>query len=354
MYRYIIIYIALILLTPLTSCVRHEAVRALDAVGDSASTVAVANLRALQKSLGSPLPGVIAEMPEIKAAFNVKGVDLERVAAVSYTPSLSAVIFSVTNPRLVKKSAGKVVWTQDGIAVYEITGRTYFVADSLWLWMVDSHSGPEGASEKVRRLREEASDSLAGWKKELLVFRRGEYVDKKEKDILGFTRRDGRYVSFNVGLGGDWMLMHAVCLNDSGEKRLWFEDDRWQRLTSENGRVDHDRAFTFAAGGFDGCEPVNISYKDFNLPLILKTFNDLCAPAGLNCNDGKGTSYAGCNLVLSVNAPAGSLADVGVDDSPPISLLAVARGSTFDCRIDFPGEKQPFLATLFRILQWKE
>ena len=376
----------------IVSCSRFERVDALDVVGDGARVAAVADLVGIVKSTGGESTSVQRDFPELSALSALRGVDFKRVVAVSYTPSTSAVVMSIVSPRAVARTLPKI--SRDGVlvgqyAVRRLTDVTYMVVDSVCVWMVDSADGPEGAAAKVDRLLAESSRPLARWKREFL---------DGDNDIKAICAFDDRYAKLKLKFEKSGAEFNALCVDSADAPTWWFPADVLGRLPLQSSYIDPRNAFAFAAGRmkidsilamFPGSGrapddlaefgPVNVAVSSpstfraiFDNPTAADatrlaeaarrrwgglpgvavecgdTLVEVRSAAGYPGLDG--TSYAGCNAVVSLNLPSDRLRDFFGVDSPGITVMAVVRGASVTARADFLDTDKPFLANLFSLI----
>ena len=376
------------------SCSRHQPVPAVDAVGPGARCVAEINLAAIAKNAGSGASKI--KIPEIEAISRARGIDFERCVAVSYSPSMSAMVFSIENARLLKNTIGTTEASDSVATAHRVADGTYFVADTAWLWLVDSRKGPEGALEKAEAMRRLGLDSIEGWKKKVL---------ENDTDIRGVAAYGEKFVSFTAGLDNASLYFHAACLGRDGEFARWLTSaDDWRPLSVEMAKIDPRNRFSLAIGrirleealqslpsrlrfsladagleDFAVVGPVNIaanSMSSFRATIetetpdeaarlaaaaerqwgrvpgvevervdsVVTVYSEADAPALY------GTSYAGCVLVGVLNLPADEVRKFTGLEGVGMSAIVSMHGSTLDGHIGLVGSSDTFLSTLIRII----
>lgn len=360
-------------------CQRHLEIDSLEAVGDSARVVAYFDLEMIAKSCAGAenMPAV----GEIEAIGRLRGVDMKRVAAVSYTPSQSALIWPVTNPRMLRRRL-------DGGDAMKAGEESYFVADSAWLWMVDART-EEAARAKVAALREKAAaDTLAGWKKDKLI---------KNGDASAIIARPDRYVLGYVSFIEPNLEFHVAMLDSAGHHVRVLPQEDWGYLSRHYGLINSSNNVSVAVGrlavpewlkerlngtfleGIDTLGQFNLAC---NIPtamrftmkaenpeqaaalaeswgermskyksVVVESENNEVSISSLKDAPAlEGTSYAGANIVVMLNAHSSTVAKALGDGAPGFLCVAVGRNANFDGRIDFNDTDKPFLATLFDFL----
>lgn len=373
-------------------CSEYKPAAVLDAIGDEASVIALADLTQIAKSMGESAVDFFdkSDISEFNAIARLKGVDKSEVAVVSYTPSLSAIIFSITKPKVVRRYLGKPDASDSFLMAYRISDETYFVADSSWVWLVDSREGSEGALLKVAELKQKRTP-ISKWKYDLL---------ETKNNFRILASYDGRFVFGQAELRDAGLNFNFVCRDSTGGFERWLPENDWQRLSGKIGRIDPRNRVSLALGrinlesalkllpkkmrftlkdaaleDFDVVGPLNIAadgMNDFCATLLAQTndeaerlysvLSNQCGRVpGVNVErqdsvikvsaegditNVHGTSYAGANMVFCVNLDDEALGVFTGTSGIGLSAIAVVSGANLDGRVDFIGSEKPFLETL--------
>lgn len=390
--RYIIYIIMCI---AAVGCVNHQSTPVLDAIGKDARAIIIADLLSMAKAAGKSGLENVDDIPELKALARLRGVDMTSVAAVSYTPSMSAMVLSITNPKVLAHTLGDAEMSDSFSSVYTVTRETYFVRDTAWVWMVDSKDGARGAIEKVDFLRQKSTDRPENWKLGMLEDThsvKAFYSDKK-RNIYSYT-----------DLKGPGLMFHAHCMDTCGNPMRWLPEDEWGVLKGDIAKIDPRNQFSVASGRIDienalqslprnirfslkdaGLEdfsiigPFNIAingFEDFRATVISETTEEAnrlekavldqwgrMPGVKVECDDTIltfcskktfppifGTSYAGSNLAVVANIDSEVLGTVSGLSGIGLSGVAVVKEATLTGRIDFTESREPFLSTLFKII----
>lgn len=372
-------------------CAKLEGPDVLEVVGDDVRTVIIGDLY----RLGESTKGLNINLPEVNSMMKLRGVDFYRVAAISYSPSKSAIVISMLLPKVVRKSLGDPLLSDSVASIYAASGNTYFVTDNSILWMVDSFDGPEGALEKVSELRAYAKKPLTAWKRErlasyhLLSFLTGYGSDF----VYGELNEEKARVDFN-----------AWCLDSVGNSALWLPSDDWQILPRDLGRIDPRNDISLAIGEisltralsslpkgfnvsrfrgfFDGIEkvgPINIAFNGldaFRITIctpefsasekisekledlsnfapglkIERTDSTVIIETSRNAPSLFGTSYTGCNLAFVVNINSEEMEKIMGEGVPGLNAAVVMHGATLDGYAAFSESRESFIHTLLRLL----
>lgn len=329
---------------------------ALTAVGDHADKIIVIDVAKMAKQL-KEVP-YAAEFPEIKAIMSLHGADLSRVVAISYTPSLSAMVMSVINSRQVDRSLGEAEYSDAFVSVHRIGPETYFVVDTAWIWMVDSRAGATGAAGKVAKLREQSASPLASWKREALLCKSPE-MNGNESSNVGWLLLScgGGWIESTVQMNDHGGKIYARCVDERGEPQAWF-GGRWKPLEGRETCIDTKCAISLAMGPLNkGDSALNIAVETLtphDFRLIVKALqgglHELKSLRKYERALPQDTAYARCNLVASIRLSAAQLDDLGFDDMPEMVALAVVKDSDMDVNVEFIDSEKSFLENLVKFL----
>lgn len=339
----------------LSSCMKFEQRSAIEAIGENARVAAIINLTQIAKSVGDISHSFNAEFPEIQAIESIHGVDFDKVGVVSYSPSMSAVVFSISKPRVLKHSLGKPVASNSVRAAYRITDETFFVSDSVFLWMLDSPAGPDSALVKAERLALFANSNLAEWKVEALNV-------KYDESIRAIFARDRNNLELLATINKKSINFSLLCLNDAGEHTRLCPAQEWENIPiGQLGKIDPRNAFSLACGSINGKDPFNIAFPSLTptdaarIIDIAKGIHSLKGVARLDSlsryapidSTRIGTSYKDCLLATVLNLDAsqtsalGIPAAIGVSERFGISAIAVVMPSAIHGRFDIIPESYP-------------